>query len=87
MTQFTTIKLTDEVSYLIPSEKIIVETTYRDENMKCPMCNATVVKVVESDKDVESEIKCENEYGRHYQNVYEKFITPRTAPDHIRFAH
>ena len=63
------------------------ETTYRGDNMKCPICNATVVKVVESDQDVESQVKCINEYGRHYQNVYEKFITPRTSPDHIRFAH
>lgn len=54
--------------------------------MKCPLCDQEVVRVVESDKDIKSEIKCENEYFRHYGDSLEKFITPKTSPDHIRFA-
>ena len=61
--------------------------TFREPDMKCPICCQPVVLVVASDEDVESEIKCINEYGRHYQNVYEKFVTPRTSPDHVRFAY
>jgi len=80
MAQYTTVKLTEDAGYMIHTEKILTETTYRDENMKCPICNATVVKVVESDEKVDTDIKCINEYGIHYQNIYEKFITPQTIP-------
>lgn len=58
----------------------------KQPNMKCPLCDQEVVRVVESDKDIKSEIKCENEYFRHYGDSLEKFITPKTSPDHIRFA-
>lgn len=61
------------------------ETVYRDEDMKCPICDQPVKKVMESDKEINSPIKCENEYGLHYGNFYIKFIHPKTSPDHIRW--
>lgn len=53
--------------------------------MKCPICGQPVTKVVESDREIKNDIKCENEYFMHYGTSLEKFVTPRTSPDHIRF--
>ena len=61
------------------------ETSYKGEDMKCPICDQVVKKVTESDRDVAVPIKCDNEYGVHYGNYYIKFITPRTSPDEVRF--
>lgn len=57
----------------------------KQTDMKCPICWQSVVRVVESDKDIKSEIKCENEYFRHYGDSLEKFVTPKTSPVEKRF--
>lgn len=62
------------------------DVVHKDIDMKCPICGKPVKRVIETDNIGDNKVICENEYGVHYGNSYKKFLTPKTSPDHIRFA-
>lgn len=45
--------------------------------MKCPICGARVTKVIESDLDHKSGVKCLNEFYEHRGDQLTKFKHPK----------
>ena len=63
----------------------MTEIIHKDPDMHCPMCNAPVKKVIETDIDPKQKATCINEYGVHTGKTYHKFIDPKTSPIEVRF--